>query len=296
LQALIFPFQNENERAWSLDSTGQIDEQFSRIASLPDDRIDLAHGAMLIARSAYPELDKNLYWELLDQLAARINSGMPADLDAAGIIGRINHVLFEEENFHGNREDYYDPENSFLNRVLDRRTGIPITLSILYIEVAGRLGLDVRGIGLPGHFIVALYHNSGKLFIDPYNRGEIRTETYCHQIVRNYTGQTATPDVRWLEPVGKKEILVRMLRNLKLIYARQENDVMLFKTIHWILTLQPESPAELSARAMMYEEMGNPARAVKDWERLIPTIADGETIARIRARIGNLKNQRSRIH
>jgi regulator of sirC expression with transglutaminase-like and TPR domain len=95
-----------------------------------------------------------------------------------------------KEKFRANSGNYYDPDNSYLNRVLDRKTGIPITLSLIYIEVAGRLGLDVRGIGLPGHFIAALYHTSGKIFIDPFHRGEIRSVQDCLEIVPNYTGET----------------------------------------------------------------------------------------------------------
>jgi regulator of sirC expression with transglutaminase-like and TPR domain len=279
-----------------LDLTVQIDEEFSRIASLSDDQIDLAEGALLISRTTYPELDESLYLGRLDRIAARVRRDLTADTEAEDIIARMNHVLFAIEKFRGNQDDYYDPDNSFLNRVLDRKTGIPITLSLIYIEVAGRLGLDVRGIGLPGHFITALYHKSEKFFIDPFNHGEIRSMADCLEIVRKYTGEPAAPDGQWLQPIGKKELLARMLRNLKLIYAQQENDVMLFKMIHWILTLQPESPSELSARAMMYEDMGNPARAAKDWERLLPTITDAKTVTLIRARIENLKNQRSRIH
>jgi len=279
-----------------LDLTEKIDKDFSQIASLPDDRIDLAHGALLIAKAAYPDLDEPLYLERLDRMASRVKHDMTADLASADIIARINHVLFDEEKFRGNRENYYDPDNSFLNRILDRKTGIPITLSLIYIEVARRSGLDVRGIGLPGHFITALYHADGKIFIDPFNRGEIRTPDDCLEIVRTHVAETSASDPSWLKPVGRKEFLARILRNLKLIYARQDNDVMLFKMIHWILTLQPEAPAELSARAMLYEVMGNPTRAVKDWERYIASIGDHESVTEIRARINNLKKQGSRIH
>jgi regulator of sirC expression with transglutaminase-like and TPR domain len=156
--------------------------------------------------------------------------------------------------------------------------------------------LDVRGIGLPGHFITALYHASGEIFIDPFNQGEIRSVDECLEMVRTYMGNAVAPDLHWLQPIGRKELLARMLRNLKLIYARQDNDVMLFKTIHWILTLQPEAPSELSARAMLYEAMGNPNRAVKDWERYIANIGDHKSVTKIRARIEILKKQQSRIH
>ena len=279
-----------------MDLTEQIDNGFLQLASLSDDRINLAHGALLIAKAAYPDLDESLYLVRLDRLASDVKRDLTADIDAPAIIARINHILFDEEKFCGNREKYYDPDNSFLNRVLDRRTGIPITLCLIYIEVAGRLGLDVRGIGLPGHFIAALYHEDGKIFIDPFNRGKIRSVDDCLEIVRTYTSETGAPDPRWLQPIGRKELLARMLRNLKLIYARQDNDVMLFKMIHWILTLQPDSPAELSERAKLYEDMGNPTRAVKDWERCIANIGDHEGVTKIRARIDILKKKRSRIH
>ena len=149
---------------------------------------------------------------------------------------------------------------------------------------------------MPGHFIAALYHPAGKIYLDPFNRGEIRSIDDCLEIVRTYRDETLEPDLRWLQPVSRKEILARMLRNLKLIYARQDNDVMLFKMIHWILTLQPDSPAELSERAKLYEDMGNPTRAVKDWERCIENISDHKVVKKIRARIDILKKKRSRIH
>ena len=279
-----------------MDLTDTIDKEFSQLASLADERIDLAHGALLIARAAYPDLNESLYLERLDRMAASAKLDMTADSEPEDIITRLNDILFEQERFRGNRENYYDPDNSFLNRVLDRKKGIPITLSLIYIEVGRRLGLDVRGIGLPGHFITALYHASGKIFIDPFNRGEIRTVDECLQIISTNMGSAVAPDFHWLQPIGRKELLVRMLRNLKLIYARQNNDVMLFKTIHWILTLQPEASAERSERAILYEAMGNPNWAVKDWERYIANIDDPKIVTKIRARIENLKNQQSRIH
>ena len=279
-----------------MDLTEQIDNGFMLLASLSDDRINLAHGALLIAKAAYPDLDESFYLARLDRLASDVKRDLAADIGAVAIIARINHILFNKEKFRGNRKNYYDPGNSFLNWVLDRKTGIPITLCLIYIEVARRLGLDVRGIGVPGHFIAALYHPAGKIYIDPFNRGEIRSVDDCLEIVRTYTGETATPDLRWLQPIGKKELLARLLRNLKVIYARQDNDVMLFKMIHWILTLQPDSPAELSERARLYEYMGNPIRAIEDWERCIENISDQEGVNKIRARIDVLKKMRSRIH
>lgn len=279
-----------------MDSNEQIDKAFSQLASLPDDRIDLALGALLIAKTAYPDLDESLYLERLNRTASKIKSVMDANNNVFATITRINHFLFDEEKLSGNRENYYDPDNSFLNRVLDRKLGIPITLTLVYIEVAKRLGMDVRGIGLPGHFIAAVYDASGIIFIDPFNRGEIRTVDDCRQIVRTHLGETSAFDPRWLKPVSNKEFLARMLRNLKLIYAQTDHDIMLFRIICWILDLQPDASAELRARAILYEVMGNPGRAIKDWERYLANVSDLENETMVRTKIADLKTQKPRIH
>ena len=279
-----------------MDLNDQIDNEFSQLASLPDDRIDLAHGALLIAKTAYPDLDATLYLNRLNRFASNLKSDMTANNDVVANITRINHLLFDEEKLSGNRENYYDPDNSFLNRVLDRKLGIPITLALVYIEIAKRLGMDVRGIGLPGHFITAVYDASGIIFIDPFNRGEIRTIDDCRQIVRTHLGENSAFDPRWLKPVSNKEFLARMLRNLKLIYAQTDHDIMLFRMIYWILDLQPDAPVELRARAILYEAMGNPGRAIKDWERYLANVSDLENETMVRAKIADLKTQKPRIH
>jgi len=278
-----------------VDATEQLDEKFSQLGSLPDDRIDLVRGALLIAKTAYPDLDESQYLARFDRMAAEIMKDTAADSPPADMIPAINRYLFDEEKFQGNRENYYDPENSFLNRVLDRKLGIPITLSMVYIEVAKRLGLDMRGIGLPGHFLTALYHASGRIFIDPFYRGEMRTVDECLAIVRTHAGEAGALDPGWLEPVARKEFLARMLRNLKNIYARTDNDVMLFRMVHWVLTLQPNAAVELRERALLYEAMGDPLRAVKDWQRYISRIQDPDSKKQVRERIDYLKKQTPRI-
>ena len=174
-----------------MDLTEQIDMEFLQMASLPDEQIDLARGALLIAKTAYPDLDEAFYLERLNRLSAGLMNSITDTKSALDKITKINRLLFDREKLLGNRENYYDPDNSFLNRVMDRKLGIPITLSLIYVEVAGRLGLDVRGIGLPGHFITALYHSSERIFIDPFHRGEIRTIDECHQIARRNLGESS---------------------------------------------------------------------------------------------------------
>ena len=279
-----------------MDLTEQIDAEFSRMASLPGDQIDLARGALLIAKTAYPDLDEAFYLDRLNRMAAGLMNSITATKSALDKITKINRFLFDREKLLGNRENYYDPDNSFLNRVMDRKLGIPITLSLIYVEVAGRLGLDVRGIGLPGHFITALYHSSGRIFIDPFYRGEIRTVDECHQIVHRHLGESSAFHPKWLQPVTRKEFLARILRNLKLIHNQDHNDIMLFRMIHWILALQPDATVELGERAMLYEAMGNPAQAINDWNRYVANISDLESEKKIQARIDNLKKQNPRIH
>jgi len=288
--------KDRRQEQTQLDSTELLDKRFAQLASLPDERIDLARGALLIAETAYPDLDESYWLARLNRMVEGLMKRTAVIESPGDIIAAINHLLFDEEKFLGNRENYYDPDNSFLNRVLDRKLGIPITLSLIYIEVARRLGLDMRGIGLPGHFIAALYHTSGRIFIDPYYRGIIRSPDDCRRIVRLHLGEGSAFDPSWLDPVDRKEFLARMLRNLKRIYAQRENDVMLFRVVHWILTLQPDAAVELRERALLYEAMGDPARAIKDWERYIADHSDFETEKKIRARIDYLKKQPPRIH
>jgi regulator of sirC expression with transglutaminase-like and TPR domain len=228
--------------ASALESTGQIDKGFSQIASLPDDRIDLARGALLIAKAAYPDLDEPFYLGLLNRLAASLTHHITAKMDAVDIITRINHILFEEEKLRGNRQNYFDPDNSFLNRA------------------------------------------------------EIRTDDDCRAIIRNQVGETGASDPNGLEPVGRKKFLTRMLRNLKLVYAQANNDVMPYRMVHWIPRLQPEAPVELRERAMIYEAIGVPARAIKDWQLVIANTSDLENEKSIRARIDCLQKQKPRIH
>ncbi|UCF93343.1 MAG: transglutaminase family protein [Desulfobacterales bacterium] len=279
-----------------MDVSEQIDEEFSRVALLPEDQIDLARGALVIAKTEYPDLDESFYLERLNGMAVRLKNDVKRNQNPGDIIARMNRLLFDEEDFRGNRENYYEPDNSCLNRVLERKLGIPITLSLVYIEVGQRLGLDLRGIGLPGHFITALYHGAARTFIDPFNAGELRTVEDCREAVRAHQGEASAFDPRWLEPIGPKEFLSRMLRNLKRIYAQKEDYVKAFRMIHWILTLQPTAPAELRERAMLYEAMGNPVRAAEDWERYLESAAGVESEATIRARIDDLRKQQSRIH
>lgn len=258
-----------------------IREQFADRVKGPEDRIDLVEAALLVARTAFPDLDPGRYPALLDQWADRLARRVDPSASAGDILGELNRILFDEEGLQGNVDNYFDPQNSFLNRVLDRRLGIPITLSLVYGEVGRRAGFPVHGIALPGHFIVGLLHTSGVLFIDPFNRGTILTESECREMVMTRYGRQAVLDIGWKTPAGKRMILVRLLRNLKAIYRHLGQDLQVFEMIQWILAADPQAPAELKERGLLYEAMGNDAFAVRDLERYLevdPAAEDRETV------------------
>ena len=203
-------------------------------AMLPADRDpDLEGSAFLLAKVCYPDLDPKPYQKRLDTLAEKIRSrlkdaeGMEAKLTA------VNRVLFRDERFRGNWHDYFDPQNSYLNRVLDRKMGIPISLCVLYLLIARRLELKVDGVGIPGHFMLKCKEAGKEFYIDPFNEGRFLSRAECIQFVveAGYPYQA-----EFLEGVGPREILARMLRNLILIYL-DRHEPTLEKTLTHFLDL-----------------------------------------------------------
>jgi regulator of sirC expression with transglutaminase-like and TPR domain len=191
---------------------------FAHMIQRPEIDIDLAAAALLIAEPEYPGLDLAHYISVLDSWgsAAQAQPGPGPDPALSG----LNGYLFEELGFHGNDDDYYDPRNSFLNEVMDRRVGIPITLSIVYMEVGRRLGLDLTGISFPGHFLVRYRTPAGDHIIDPYHKGARLDTDELEERLRQVVGDKAELSPDLLQPATKRQILTRMLNNLRGIYQR----------------------------------------------------------------------------
>jgi len=217
---------------------------FTRAVDRPDHAIDLARAALLIAQDEYSDLDVDRYLAELDGMAETVQPRIEAVGRPDKIIEILNRYLFNELGIVGNRNDYYNPRNSFLNEVLDRRTGIPITLSVVYIEIGRRLSLPIHGVGLPGHFIVR-YDGAAPAFIDPFNAGERLTEDDCRQRLREIFGAPVALRPEWLAPVGNRQILTRMLYNLKGIYVRDEDFRRAIPVVEKILILNPNAYQEL---------------------------------------------------
>jgi len=266
---------------------------FADLVRKADPQIDLARAALLIAQEEYPALRLRPYLARLDTLAAQVQARLvpPADgaaPPAGGIIDALNAVLFDDLGFRGNGEDYYDPRNSYLNEVLDRHTGIPITISLVYMEVAARVGLPLRGIGMPGHFIVQYpgpLHDParltwrpqpGELFVDPYERGALLTRADCAARFRRLYGADFTFSEEYLTPLTRHQILARLLNNLKLIYLKRRDFARAVAVVERLLLVQPEALWELKDRGMLYYRLGAFASARADLERFLEQDPDAE--------------------
>ena len=225
-------------------------KDFRQAVDRVETKIDLGKAALTIAASDYPNLDIDAYLSRIDALATSAAARLGSDAAVYRCIAAINFVLFQEHGFRGNHEHYFDPRNSFLNEVLDRRTGIPISLSVLYIEVAQRVGLSLRGVGFPGHFLVKYVGDHEEIVVDPFNQGEIVSQKSLETMLyRLYGGKIAfDPDL--LEPISKKQILKRMLNNLKIIYLRQNDLIKGLSIVDRLMVLDPASGEDIRDRGL----------------------------------------------
>ncbi len=236
----------------------------------------------MIARAEYPELKAEPYVARIEALARRVSTQVPDFGDPNETISALNRVLFEEEGFRGNREDYYDPRNSFLNDVIDRKLGIPITLSVIYMEVAKRAGLPLFGVGMPGHFLLKHYDPEGRqVLIDPYNRGAIVSAGECQsKLDEIYQGRLELQP-EFLVAVSKRQILTRMLNNLKNIYATSRSFRKALPIVDMILAIYPRSPEDVKQRAMLRYTLDDWRGAVEDLEdylKMSPEASDADEI------------------
>jgi regulator of sirC expression with transglutaminase-like and TPR domain len=234
----------------------------------PDADLNLARCALLIAAEEYPDLDIDGYLRQLDDLAdgarERLRDGRVPDA-----VATLNRYLFRELEFGGNTQDYYDPANSYLNEVIDRRTGIPIALSVVYLEVGWRLGLPLAGVGLPGHFVVSCRGPEGTVYIDVYHGGALLDEAACARLMRRAVGDRLGFRREFLLPVSKRQILSRMLGNLKVVYQQQNDAGRALAVLDRMLELDPDSPAELRERGRLYEQYRALAQAQVDLRRML---------------------------
>jgi regulator of sirC expression with transglutaminase-like and TPR domain len=250
-------------------------DYFKNLASLPDHKISLAEAALQIALDEYPELDISHYKKLLKGWSDSMNAKLSRK-PVRNQLDEINQWLFNKMNFTGNIENYYDPRNSFLNDVMDRRTGIPITLSVIYLEMAWALGLAAAGVGFPGHFLVRVIEDSKPIYIDPFHKGNIMTAEECMEFLNELTEGELEFDQKFLSTVNKKEIVVRMLRNLKRIYLEVSNYSKLIKILDHLVIITAGEAEEIRDRGIIYYQMKAFKNALQDFETFLSIAPDSE--------------------
>ena len=272
--------------------------RFREIVSRPEERIDLAEGALLIAQSAYPDLDVPAYLGRIGDLAQRLSTQVPEDSSETQRILALNRFLFEQQGFAPNLEDYYDPRNSFLNEVLERRVGIPITLSILYIEVGRRIGLALEGVSFPGHFLVKCKLRDGTAILDPYCGGVSLSLNDLQQRLREVRGGEVSRAIvaGLLVSANKKEILARVLRNLKAIYLQREEFARALATIDWICVVNPQDAGEVRDRGMTYLKLECFRAALADLERYLELAPSADDLEDIRGQVIELRRTAARLN
>ena len=241
-------------------------EELNLLLNQRGQEFDLARAALILAQDEYPALDPKPYLDQIDGLARRVEERISTGRDPIATIAALNGVLFEEEDFKGNSEEYYDPRNSFLNEVLDRRLGIPITLSILYLEVARRAHIPMAGIGLPGHFIVGLISPGRTVYADPFHQGQLMTVKECaERVAKIFDGQMPfLPE--HLEPVDAPGILFRLLTNLKNIYMESRSFAKGHSVIDKMILLAPAEWAQVRDRGLVRYHLKHYQPALADLE------------------------------
>ena len=251
-------------------------------SEIEDEHVDILRAALTLSRIHEPALDMEGYVHRVDELAARVAAKIDDPDDPVQIIAAMNDVLFREEMFRGNTVDYYSPRNSFLHDVLDRRLGIPITLALVYMEVGRRVGFQLFGVGMPGHFLVKHYDVDGhSILIDAFERGSIVTEDDCRQKLDSiYSGQVALQP-EFLLPVTRRQMLTRMLNNLRSIYLSQRDFRRAVQVVDLILVIYPRSPEDMKQRAVLCYNLNDFRGALSDFEEYVkmsPDASDAEEI------------------
>jgi regulator of sirC expression with transglutaminase-like and TPR domain len=250
-------------------------QRFEAEIAKPDADWDLAVVALAIAQEEYPNLDCTAYLQKLDMMGRELATRLPEHRYPMKVIQALNQYLFSELNFQGNQREYYDPRNSFLNDVLDRRKGIPISLALVYLELAKRVDFPMAGVAMPGHFLVRPTVEDMEIFVDVFHQGEILFEEDCRTLMRQLYGNDAAlrPD-QHLAPIGPRPLLVRILTNLKGIYLHKQDIPRALAAIDRILLLRPESRLDRRDRGLIHYRLGQLDSAETDLTHYLKATPD----------------------
>jgi len=279
-------------------------DAFSELMARDEAEIDLGRACLMIAQDAYPALDVDGYVGEIERLAARLKGRLPQEGGDEERVIALNQFLFDDLGYSGNADNYYDPRNSYLNEVIDRRMGIPITLSVLYLEIGRRVGLSLHGVSFPGHFLVRLRVRGATLVLDPFSGGTPLAETDLRERLRRVIPRGATgpepveelPLDQFLEPAGKRQILARLLRNLKGIYRETDKPQRLLAVLNRMLVVAPDAHGDLRDRGLLYQRLECYRAALKDLQDYAALEPDAPDFDDVRAKLVELGAQCARLN
>ncbi len=259
--------------------------QYQRLLQDRDEDIDLARAALLISGEIYPAIDVQRYLNALDSMATDIHVSTTASQDRRELATAVSEYLFQRRGFTGNQDDYYDPRNSYLSQVMDRHLGIPITLSLVYMEVGRRLGLPAEGVGLPGHFIVRIDGEGEGLYVDAYHQGRLMTGRECLQSVQSMFRGRLNLRLEHLLPYSNRQILVRLLGNLKINYTRQRQLRQALAVMDLIVITDPRVASNYKERATLFAQGGRHSLAAADLAKYLELAPNANDAAEIQRQV-----------
>ncbi len=251
--------------------------------------VPLDVAALELARVEFPDLDVSPWISLLDSYANELSERIRPFDSGETFIEKTNHYLFEELEFRGNDGDYYNPLNSCLNQVLMDRTGLPITLSLVYIEIARRLERPVYGIGMPGHFLVEYNGEDFQGYIDPFHRGRLLGAEECLALASRVTGMDLSQSLEALEPVGKRQMALRMLNNMRAAYLKRAAWNKAMNVQDLLVESAPDEPTEYRQRGYLHLQMKSYREAVQDLERYLKLSPQAKDRAEVERRLKGIR-------
>ncbi len=254
-----------------------------------DREVDLARAALLVAREEYPQMPLDLYLGRLEQLAEETRDRLNGESAPLLILQELLNTLYHRHHFQGNRGAYYDPRNSFLNDVLDRGLGIPLTLGIVLLEVGWRLRLPLEGVNFPGHFLVRFRGDAMELLVDPYDGGALRFQDQAQELLdRIYGGMVRVHD-SFLRAAQPREMVVRLLTNLKSIYLNAGDLEKALAAVERILLVQPLAPPEIRDRGVILARIGRRKEALEQLETYLDVCPDASDMERVQGLVESLR-------
>ncbi len=254
--------------------------------------MSMARAALLVAQEEYPQIPVELYLARLDQMAEEVKDRLADETAPMVVLEELLEMLFVRRRFTGNREAYYDPRNSFLNDVLDRGTGIPLTLGMILLEVGWRLHLPLEGVNFPNHFLVRYRGDALSLLLDPFDGGKVRFEDQAQELLDQAYGGMVRVQESFLRKATKRDMLVRLLSNLKSVYVNVSDHPRALAAVERLLILQPESRGDLRARGLLLAKLGRASEAAEQLRAYLELAPGAGDAARIRALVEDLRTGR----